>query len=65
MAIALLLFLPNRKTKYFWRRGWTPKSRNSPSGKSVGAQTIHDVEQQRLYSRARREYFGEAVEDYR
>jgi hypothetical protein len=34
---SIKLFLPNRKTKYFWRRGWTLKSRNSPPGKSVGS----------------------------
>jgi hypothetical protein len=34
---SIKLFLPNRKTKYFWRRGWTPKSRDSPPGKSVGS----------------------------
>jgi hypothetical protein len=36
-ALALLLFLPKRKAKYFSPGGWTGKSLICPSGKSVAA----------------------------
>ena len=36
-ALALLLFLPKRKAKYFSPEGWTGKSLICPSGKSVAA----------------------------
>jgi hypothetical protein len=36
MAESIKLFLPNCETKYFCGWDWTAKSKNCPSGKSVG-----------------------------